>query len=173
MPQVARQLGVKVIAIVPYYYVPEAVGKAYEKELVENFGCPAISWRGFHHESSGVDGDEFVQQFRQYLATLDGIYSYPYMDFSEDQYRVWFRDPLTPVAATHCTNVEKLIDIQPGGEANFCVDFADYFFGNVREASIEEVWNSEKAMRFREYRRQKSLPVCYRCGAKYMSEIVS
>ena len=33
--------------------------------------------------------------------------------------------------------MERLIDIQPDGEANFCVDFPDYSIGNVKQASIE------------------------------------
>ena len=37
--------------------------------------------------------------------------------------------------------------------------------------SIKEMWESLKAKQFREYRRQQPLAVCYRCGAKYISEI--
>jgi MoaA/NifB/PqqE/SkfB family radical SAM enzyme len=171
MPDVARSLSINTICIVPYYYYPEEVGRRYEREMQKTFGCPAFSWRGFHHETAGVDPDEFQDQLRQYLATLGSAYSFPYMALSEDEYRVWFSDPLSPVGPTHCTNVEKLIDIQPQGNANFCVDFPDYTIGNVSEATIEELWNGERAARFREYRRKKPLAVCYRCGAKYMSEI--
>jgi MoaA/NifB/PqqE/SkfB family radical SAM enzyme len=171
MPDVARSLPINTICIVPYYYYPEEVGRRYEKEMRDAFDCPAFSWRGFHHEDSGVDLDEFQVQLRQYLATLGDVYSFPYMALSEDEYRTWFSDPISPVGPTRCTNVEKLIDIQPQGNANFCVDFPDYTIGNVREATIEEIWNGERAARFREYRRKKPLAVCYRCGAKYMSEI--
>jgi MoaA/NifB/PqqE/SkfB family radical SAM enzyme len=172
MPGVARSLDIHTISINPYYYFPERIGKAYEQEIMELSGCPAFSWKGFHHESSGVDFNEFQQQYAEYLDTLDGIYNYPYMSFSEADYRTWFNDPLTTVGSTACTNVEKLIDIQPDGNANFCVDFPDYSIGNVKEATIEELWNSERADRFRQYRRKTPLAICYRCGSKYMSEIV-
>jgi MoaA/NifB/PqqE/SkfB family radical SAM enzyme len=89
---------------------------------------------------------------------------------TEDEYRVWFADPLTPTKSVNCSNVERLIDIQPDGSANFCVDFPDYTFGNVREATLEELWNREAAECFRAYRREMPLPVCHRCGSKYMSE---
>ena len=171
LPDVARSLSINTVCIVPYYYFSEEVGKRYEHEMWENFGCPAFSWRGFHHEESGVDPDEFQRQLRQYLATLGDLYNFPYMALSEDEYRTWFSDPTSPVGLTHCTNVEKLLDIQPHGEANFCVDFPDYTIGNVKESTIEEIWNGERAARFREYRRKQPLAVCYRCGAKYMSEI--
>ena len=172
MPDVARSLSINSIAIVPYYYFPQDVGRAYERELAENFDCLAFSWSGFHHPNSGVDFDLFKAEYRKYLANLEGIHNYPYMDFSEDDYRIWFNDSTSPVGPLHCTNVEKLIDIQPSGSANFCVDFPDYSIGDVREATIEDVWNSERAARFREYRRENPLCICHRCGAKYMSEMV-
>ncbi|MBN1798898.1 MAG: radical SAM protein [Spirochaetales bacterium] len=170
MPDVARSLGVNTITIVPYYYVPAATGKKYERELKENLGCRAFSWVGFQHEDSGVDFDVFKREYERYLTNLNGLYNYPYMAFSLEDYKMWFADSATPVGKLPCTNVEKLIDIQPNGDANFCVDFPDYIIGNVRNRTIEEVWNSAKAERFRVYRRKKPLAVCYRCGAKYMSE---
>jgi MoaA/NifB/PqqE/SkfB family radical SAM enzyme len=171
LPEAARSMGVGVIAIVPYYYFPKAVGETYAREMEEAFGCPAYSWQGFHHEESGVDFERFQLEHRKYLESLQGIYDFPYMALSDEQYRIWFADAVTPIGPQHCTNVEKLIDIQPDGSANFCVDFPDYSFGNVRGSSIAEVWNSELAERFREYRRQKPLAVCCRCGAKFMSEM--
>jgi MoaA/NifB/PqqE/SkfB family radical SAM enzyme len=74
MPSVARSLGIRTITIVPYYYVPTIVGEAYERELITHFGCPAYSWRGFHHDDSGVDFAEFQEQYRAYLASLGDIY---------------------------------------------------------------------------------------------------
>ena len=125
MPEVARSLGLGSIAIVPYYYFPEKVGREYEREL-ESLGCSAFSWVGFHHETSGVDFEEFRLQYQRYLETLGDVYDYPYLKLSEDEYRAWFADTRTPVGPHQgCTNVEKLIDIQPDGSANFCVDFVD------------------------------------------------
>jgi radical SAM protein with 4Fe4S-binding SPASM domain len=68
-----------------------------------------------------------------------------------------------------CWNLDGLLDIQPDGEANFCLDFPDYSIGNVRSATIEALWNGERADRLREHRRRQPLAVCHRCGAKYIS----
>jgi MoaA/NifB/PqqE/SkfB family radical SAM enzyme len=171
MPEVARSLFINSVAIVPYYYFPGEIGKQYEKELRENLGCPAFCWQGFHHESSGIDFNIFKEEYRKYLANLGNIRDYPYMKFSENDYRVWFGDSLSPIGSLSCSNVEKLIDIQPNGDVNFCVDFPDYIIGNARTSGIAEIWNGERAERFRRYRREKPLPVCFRCGVKYMSEM--
>jgi MoaA/NifB/PqqE/SkfB family radical SAM enzyme len=170
MPDVARSLSINTLVIVPYNYIPASTGGRYTKELKDNFDVPAFSWAGFHHENSGVEFGKFQLEYRKYLAGLDGIRNYPYMVLSEEDYRTWFENPLAMVGSLQCTNVEKLIDIQPDGSANFCVDNPDYSFGNVKDSTIEAVWNGEKASRFREYRRKKPLSVCYRCVSKHMSE---
>ena len=171
MADVARSLSIPSVNIVPYYYFSNKVGTEYDRELRENFDCTAFSWKGFHHEGSGVQFDRFKEELRRYRETLGDIYDFPYMPLTQDEYRIWFHDESTQVRSATCLNVENLIDIQPTGEANFCVDFPDYSIGNIKDASISEVWNSSRAQRFRDYRRRKPLSVCHRCGAKYISEI--
>ena len=90
------------------------------------------------------------------------------MDFSEEDYRIWFANATTPIGSTECWMTTGMADIQPGGEVNFCVDTPDYSIGNVKESTLAGLWNGERAARFREYRRAKPLAVCHRCGAKYM-----
>jgi len=171
MPDVARSLGLPSINIVPYYYFSAEVGKKYEEEIDKDFNCTAFSWKGFHHDHSGIDFEIFREELRKYFANLGEISDFPYMALTENDYRLWFNDPLTPVGSLTCMNIEKLIDIQPDGEANFCVDFPDYSIGNVKDASIKDIWNGSRADRFRSYRRKNPLAICYRCGAKYISEI--
>jgi len=171
MPDVARTMGIESLNIVPYYYFSEELGKIYDAELKENFNTTGFSWRGFHHDDSGIDFTIFKSEHDKYLAALNGIENFPYLPLTDDEYKVWFNDPFTPVRSTNCENVENLIDIQPSGDANFCVDFPDYSFGNVKNKSIQEIWDSPEAVKFRNYRREKPLAVCYRCGAKYISEI--
>jgi MoaA/NifB/PqqE/SkfB family radical SAM enzyme len=171
MADVARSLSVPSVNIVPYYYFPNSVGAQYEEELRVNFDCTAFSWKGFHSEDSGVEFARFREELRKYRGGLGDIKDFPYMPLTEDEYRIWFQDALSVVGSTRCMNVESLIDIQPTGRANFCVDFPDVAIGNVLDAGIREIWNSPKAQRFRDYRRDRPLAVCYRCGAKYISEI--
>ncbi len=171
MPDVARSLGIGTLCIVPYYYLPEALGREYERELREEMGSPAFSWRGFRHETSGVAFELLREQLRSCRAGLGTLVDFPYLPLTEDEYRVWFEDPVAEVRSAECANVEALIDVQPTGEANFCVDFPDYSLGNVHEATLAELWNGERARRFRERRRRKAFSACHRCGAKYMALI--
>lgn len=171
MPNVAREMGIKSINIVPYYFFNAEVGKEYEFELNEIFDTHAYSWKGFYNEDSGIDFEIFSTQYGKYISTLNGVENFPFMPFTINEYKEWFDNCNTVVGSEKCMNVESLIDIQSNGDANFCIDFPDYIIGNVNEMSIKEIWNSEKAEKFRIYRRMRPLAICSRCGAKYCSEI--
>lgn len=170
LPDVARQLGLQTVCIVPYYYVPSETGKRYQTELMTHFNCPTFSWKGFHHEQSGINISVFKEQYRRFLNNLGTLENYPYMPLDLTQYETWFTDAETPVEATACANIEHLIDIQPNGDLNFCVDFPDYTFGNVKNTPIDVLWQSEAAEQFRQYRRNRPFAVCHRCGAKHMGD---
>ena len=170
MPDVARDLSIDTLVVVPYNYIPVSMGNKYTKELENNFGTAAFSWIGFHHDESGIDFGEFQKEYRTFSSGLNGISLFPYMNLSEEEFRAWFENPAAQVGSPQCTNIEKLVDIQPNGNVNFCVDNPDYSFGNVRNSTIKELWNNKKASRFREYRRKRPLSVCYRCVSKHMSE---
>lgn len=168
LPDAVRDIGLKEVCIVPYYYFPEQIGKAYEKIMQEEFSCKAYSWKGFHHENSGVDPEAFITVLHQYKKNVLGLIDVPYMELSDDEYRAWFSESTSTVCTENCANLNGLLDIQPDGSVNFCVDFPDYVIGNAEEHSLKDLWTSERARKFREYRSSKQLPICYRCANKFM-----
>jgi MoaA/NifB/PqqE/SkfB family radical SAM enzyme len=171
MPAVARRLGVDTICIVPYCYVSAAAGEEWRRQIQELVAGDAFSWKGFHHERSGVDAAVFSTQHARFAEALGGLTNYPYLPLTAGEYRDWFADPAIPVGPPGCSNVERLIDIQPTGEANFCVDLPDGSLGNVRDSSIADIWNGERARRFRERRREGPLGACSRCVARHMADV--
>ncbi len=168
VPEAARSLGIKNVCIVPYYYFPNHVGQAYERLMREELACEAYSWKGFHHESSGVDVDVFLEKLKEYKSNLGDLNSEPYMEFTDQEYRDWYTRSDTTVHQAECRNLWGLLDIQPDGAVNFCVDFPDYVIGNIEENTLHELWHSDRANKFRELRSGMEMPVCFRCGDKYM-----
>ena len=169
MPNVARQLKVGRIVIVPYYHFSRNTGAEYEKIMRKEFQTSVSSWKGFHHEASGVDIKEFIKLFRSFKENLEDIIHEPFMDFSEREYKIWFSNSHKEARQRTCRNPQVLSDILPNGDVNFCVDFPDYIIGNIRNSTLEQIWNSQKADKFRSYLQKKSLPICFRCGAQYIS----
>lgn len=176
MPDVVRDLSIDTINIVPYNYVTGEIKRQSEEILKKELSSCAFSYSGFHHDSSGIDFEIFREQFREYNTRLNDLYQFPYMGNSksyltEEDYKNWFGDPEFILGGEYCANVERLIDVQPDGSANFCVDLPDYKIGNVLQSSISEIWKSHEAQKFRQHIRKKLLPACYKCVAKYMGEI--
>ena len=176
IPDIARSLGIGTITVVPYYYFTNKTVQEYGQLVQKEFGCTAFSLKGFHHEESGIDIPAFKEEYRKYLENLKGLYNFPYMGSTKDGFGLsdfvtWFQDTKTWAGTQRCMNVERFIDVQPDGCVNFCTDFPDVGIGNITEYSIKEIWNSEQADKFRKFRSEKVLPICVRCGAKYMSEI--
>lgn len=169
LPDAARDLGVGTVVIVPYYWFDGRAGEQYERVMAERLGCTAWSWRGFRRETSGVDPDELAGQLRRFRENLGEVACYPFMNYSEADYRAWFGDCTAKVGRLDCRNPWRLLDIQPNGDANFCVDFPDYVVGNAARETIEEMWNGPRAEAFRSLLSEGPLPICNRCGAKYMS----
>jgi hypothetical protein len=42
----------------------------------------------------------------------------------------------------NCCIIEKLIDLQPKGDANFYIDFLYYCIVNFKNSTIEDIWKS-------------------------------
>ena len=171
MPAAARTLNVPSMSTVPYYYFDGAVGAAYEIFMTERLDSPADSWKGFYRETSGVDTGELVKQMRKMHEQLGEISISKYMDLTENEYVTWFSDCTTEVGDFRCLMPWKLLDIQPNGDVNFCIDFPDYLIGNINDQSLEEIWHCDRANWFRQVLQDELLPICARCGAKYMSNI--
>jgi MoaA/NifB/PqqE/SkfB family radical SAM enzyme len=168
MPDVMRSLGFDNICIIPYTFISQEQGLAYEKLMREQFACKAFSWRGFHHEESGVDIEQFLTQLGQFKSNLKSLELYPYMSFTNDEYREWYAKSNTTVHQTECNNINGLVDVQPDGNVNFCIDFPDYAIGNVLKSTLYKIWHSERARKFRETRSKGEMPICYRCSSKYL-----
>jgi len=62
MPDVARQLKIERISIIPYYYFNQDTGTKYEEIMRKEFNSSARSWRGFHSEISGINIKEFIKR---------------------------------------------------------------------------------------------------------------
>ncbi len=57
--------------------------------------------------------------------------------------------------------------VRQNGDSYFCPDFKDYKLGNIYENSFNEIWNGDKAMKFRNVLRSRLLSLCNRCGGLY------
>ncbi|MBN1824387.1 MAG: radical SAM protein [Endomicrobiales bacterium] len=166
MPDIARKLRIPAIAVAPQYYVTDKDGVKYDKIVKAMTGRPGKHWKGFLRDKTGVDPAALNEEMDKFRRNLGGISLISFSDLSHDSLNAWFSPGSRSIGSAPCKNPWKLINIQPDGEADFCVDYADISVGSVRENTIKDVWNSLEADNFRKYISKKMLPVCSRCGAR-------
>jgi MoaA/NifB/PqqE/SkfB family radical SAM enzyme len=168
MADVARKLNVPNLVIVPCIYFDRETGRTHETVMEREFSCKASSWKGFLRNSPGIDTGVLVENLKQLRKNANGVNLAHFAGIKDTQYKLWFKNCHEGEYEKQCTNPWKLIDIQPDGSVNFCIDFPDYTVGNIKDDKIEDIWKSENAVRFRRYLKKYSLPVCGRCVAKYV-----
>ncbi|MGO8693375.1 MAG: radical SAM protein [Rectinemataceae bacterium] len=67
---------------------------------------------------------------------------------------------------THCAVPWSQANIDYDGGVHFCADYPDYKLGNIREQGFFEIYNGERARRFRETLKERPdgiFPGCVRC----------
>jgi len=75
-----------------------------------------------------------------------------------------------PCGRKRCIAPLRGVVVKPNGDVLFCPDewIDDYVLGNIREQDIAEIWNGEKARRFRSALfRARRFPACKRCSWMY------
>jgi MoaA/NifB/PqqE/SkfB family radical SAM enzyme len=174
------QLPLDTINVGLRWFVPPDVGEEYARVMRETFGVAAESWKGFDFAWPAGDARRARQlaDLARLLQTLrrqrwvDSTLGRPWVSFVPDvpaekvpeyfsDFRQTFGHDLCPVAW-------YFAQVEPDGEVCFCGDFPDYFIGNVRQAPFREIWEGEKAWRFREKLAREPLPICNRCCGNYV-----
>jgi radical SAM protein with 4Fe4S-binding SPASM domain len=63
-----------------------------------------------------------------------------------------------------CISIYQAVEVDSNGDLSPCRDYHDYVVGNVKEATITELWNAPAYRRFRKSLSTEGLmPVCSRC----------
>jgi radical SAM protein with 4Fe4S-binding SPASM domain len=63
-----------------------------------------------------------------------------------------------------CISIFQAVEVNSNGDLSPCRDYHDYVVGNLKEATITELWNSPAYRKFRQSLTTEGLmPVCSRC----------
>jgi radical SAM protein with 4Fe4S-binding SPASM domain len=63
-----------------------------------------------------------------------------------------------------CVSIFMTMEIDSNGDVSLCRDYHDYVIGNIVRDQLEDIWNGEKARKFRSsIEKDGIMPVCRRC----------
>ncbi|MBU0881007.1 MAG: radical SAM protein [Candidatus Omnitrophica bacterium] len=139
-----------------------------QKKFDDILGASSDDWRGFEFDP-GIDPQVLREK-------MDRILSGRY-DFSVDFYPYLSRTSLenyyndTDYAPskhnTRCLSPWIAAYVFPNGEVRPCLN-STYSYGNIKDAPLCRIWNSQKALRHRQLLREnKIFPACARCTELY------
>lgn len=86
----------------------------------------------------------------------------PFM--GEANLKTYYTDHRATFGFDRCLSIFQVVEVNSNGDLSPCRDYHDYVVGNLKEATITELWNSEAYRRFRRSLAEEGLmPVCSRC----------
>jgi len=63
-----------------------------------------------------------------------------------------------------CVSIFMTMEIDSNGDVSLCRDYHDYVIGNIVQDRLDDIWNGEKARKFRSsIEKDGIMPVCRRC----------
>ena len=119
-------------------------------------------WKGYTYFPSDFNFSKFRDEIEKVKKFKNVSFSPDlYLDEIE-QYYQYNRGALHYV--TYCTAPWHQIDVMPNGDIYTC---HDYFIGNIKDASFNDIWNGQKAKRLRRYLAKSLFPGCKGCFYYY------
>jgi radical SAM protein with 4Fe4S-binding SPASM domain len=140
----------------------------HEADFARRFGFPPKLHRGWVGGWRPDDYRELDQQLQTVLklsrpATAPPVSLIPSV-LGEDDLRTYYTDHRARFGFNQCVSIFSAVEIDSNGDMSPCRDYHDFVVGNVKEATITELWNSPAYMRFRQSLTTEGLmPVCSRC----------
>lgn len=151
---------------VGWYYYPEMRQK-YKQEMKERLNCEAFCGDGFvNTKPTEIDPEEIKKAIDEIEKSKGDSYVYFFPPLRE--MKRFLSDPYYTCGFTTCLAPVKKAGILPNGDVTFCHQCPDYIIGNVFEESLIDIWNGERANKFRNVLKEKGLfSICSQCSSLY------
>lgn len=142
--------------------------RAHGQDFERRFGCqPAThlgwigSWKEFDHAAIYDKVSELKEIYRQNRTCPPIIL--PDLKSPEDYVR-YYTDHTATFGYEQCVSIYMTLELDSNGDVSLCRDYHDFTLGNIKDQSIIDLWNNEKAMQFRSsISREGIMPACRRC----------
>lgn len=138
-----------------------------QKKVDAILNCSTKDWEGFVFEP-GIDPKKLYQKLQSVMSRKHSFKVDYFPNLSEKSLSAYYSDVYTPENyGSRCVSPWMCAYVFPDGEVNPCLN-SSYSFGNIKNNTFSQVWNSEKALEFRGLlKKHKMFPACIRCTELY------
>jgi radical SAM protein with 4Fe4S-binding SPASM domain len=162
--QVASELGADCAVVYYSWFTNQAVGNAHTKVFEDKLGITPTAWQGylFNHD---VDVEALEASLKR---IQEQNYPFPILyipDLEVEELSRYYRNPADFFGYGPCISPWTTVEIMPNGDVSPCRDYSDFITGNIMEMPIENIWNGERAVKFRKALLESggTFPICARC----------
>ena len=162
--EIGEEIRTDFFAIYYSWFTSEKLGRAHQTLMKREFGCDAISWKGYLSDPSRFDVPRLIAELRRVRSRRWTFPCLTVPDLKEDQISQYFLQPWNTFGNTCCLSPWVATEIQANGDVATCRDHPDYVVGNIKDEPILNIFNNTKYRKFRRRLQTKGLmPVCARC----------
>jgi MoaA/NifB/PqqE/SkfB family radical SAM enzyme len=162
MVRIAEELGVTDVMLTLCFFYDDIAEKSYDETLRRHFNIDSRAGKGFRKDKRRIDTDLLVRNIRLLQANKNIKFNL-IPCANDDSLKKWFEDPSLLASYDRCYVPWFLVNVMPNGDVNFCADIGDYIIGNITENRLLDIWQNEKAARFREHILNERFSICRRC----------
>ncbi len=150
------------------WWIDRKNARAHAEDFSRRFGfVPTRPW-GWVADWKPDDYQELHRQLQELLKRSRSWSAPPVTVippiFGEENLRTYYTDHRARFGFDRCLSIYQFVEINSNGDLSPCRDYHDYVVGNIKEATITELWNSPAYRKFRRSLATDGLmPVCSRC----------
>lgn len=152
------------------WFTTEGMGRATDQIFRQRLECRCTSWKDFAGALGDVDPGK-VKGFLEKVRSRRRKKSLPVFfvpDLHPSRVEDYYTRPGHCFGRKICYSPWLGLDVRPNGDLVFCPDFPDYVIGNINRERFPEIWNGERARKFRRLLIAGGLfPLCSRCCGLY------
>ncbi|NIA06881.1 MAG: radical SAM protein [Actinobacteria bacterium] len=162
--EIAERFNIDSLLLYYSWFTTEKLGRAHQDLMKREFGCDAVSWKGYVSDPSRFDVPKLVAEIQR-MRSRSWPFSYIIVpELTDEQIPQYFSEPWNNFGNTRCISPWVTTEIQANGDVATCRDHPDYVVGNIMDEPILKIFNNAKYRKFRRHLQTKGLmPVCARC----------
>jgi radical SAM protein with 4Fe4S-binding SPASM domain len=83
---------------------------------------------------------------------------------THEEIQRYYTDHTEAFGYNQCVSIYMTMEIDSNGDVSLCRDYHDYIIGNIKTDAVEDMWNNDAALKFRNsISTDGPMPVCRRC----------
>jgi radical SAM protein with 4Fe4S-binding SPASM domain len=154
--------------MVVYYswFTQEWIGQKHTQIFNEKLGITPFAWKGYVRDTQTLDIPKIVEQVSAIKSRKNKTKILFVPDLPIDQIPTYYNEPQNFFGYKNCKSPWFQLDVMPNGDVVNCRDFPDFVTGNIKDSTIEEIYNGEKHRKYRRALRSCEngvFPICSRC----------